>query len=252
MYSIFRRTPAFTALMAVACVVALLTASWSTDALAQEALIRKNIAQRVPELKSIDEISKGPIPGLYEVRVNGNEIYYSDASGDHLVVGNIYDTKQHQNLTEERINKLSAIKFDTLPLKDAFTIVRGNGERKIAVFEDPNCGYCKRFERDLQNVSNVTIYMFLYPILGPDSLEKSKAIWCAKDRGQTWQDWMVREQSLPASAAACDTAVLQRNIEFGKTNKISGTPTLFFVNGSRVPGAIDAKQVEKHLSDPAS
>ena len=222
------------------------------SALAQEAVIRKNIALRIPELKSIDEVSKGPMPGLYEVRVNGNEIYYTDANADYLVMGSVYATKLRRNLTEERINQLSAVKFDTLPFKDAFTIVRGNGERKIAVFEDPNCGYCKRCERDLQTVSNVTIYMFLYPILGPDSLEKSKAIWCAKDRGQTWQDWMVREQSLPGSLAACDTTVLQRNVEFGRNYKITGTPTLFFMNGMRVPGAIDAKQIEKHLADAAS
>ena len=141
------------------------------------------------------------------------------------------------------------MKFDKLPFKDAFTIVRGNGERKMVVFEDPNCGYCKRFEKELQTINNVTVYMFLYPILGPDSLEKSKTIWCAKDRGQTWQDWMVREQSLPGTVPMCDTSVLQRNVELGRNYKISGTPTLFFIDGTRVPGAIDAKQIEKHLTD---
>ncbi|NBX22203.1 MAG: DsbC family protein, partial [Betaproteobacteria bacterium] len=152
-------------------------------------------------------------------------------------------------LTEERINKLTAIKFDTLPFKDAFTIVRGNGSRKLAVFEDPNCGYCKRFERDLQKVDNVTIYMFLYPILGPDSTEKSKAIWCSKDKAVAWQDWMLRDQPAPAAAAMCDTTPLARNVEFGKTYRIQGTPTLLFEDGNRVPGAIDAQQIEKHLKD---
>jgi thiol:disulfide interchange protein DsbC len=215
---------------------------------AQEAAIRKNIGQRYPELKAIDEIRKGPA-GLYELRVNESEIYYTDANGDFLIVGNIYSTKEHVNLTEQRVNKLTAVKFDKLPFKDAFTIVRGNGERKLVVFEDPNCGYCKRFEKELQSVNNVTVYMFLYPILGQDSLEKSKAIWCSKDRGQAWQDWMVREQSLPSTVPMCDTSVLQRNVDFGRTYKITGTPTLFFIDGSRVPGAIDAKQIEKHLAD---
>jgi hypothetical protein len=127
--------------------------------LAQEAVIRKNLAQRYPEIKAIEEISKAPMPGLYELRVNGSEIYYTDAQADFLIVGNLYDTKQKRNLTEERIDKLTAVKFDSLPFKDAFTIVRGNGERKLAVFEDPNCGYCKRFERDLQTINNVTVYI---------------------------------------------------------------------------------------------
>jgi thiol:disulfide interchange protein DsbC len=219
---------------------------------AQEATIRKNLGERFPELKAIDEVNKSPVPGLYEVRVNGTEVYYSDAQGNYLIVGSLYDTKQHRNLTEERVDKLTAVKFDSLPFKDAFTIVRGNGERKLAVFEDPNCGYCKRFERDLQTINNVTVYMFLYPILGPDSAEKAKSIWCAKDRGQVWQDWMVREQAIPASVQMCDTNALKRNVELGRTHKINGTPTLIFVDGSRVPGAIDAKQIEKRLTDAKS
>ena len=219
---------------------------------AQESVIRKNISERIPQLKSIDEVRKAVVPGLYEIRVNGSEIYYTDAQANYLIQGSVIDTKQRRNLTEERIDKLTAVKFEALPLKDAFTIVRGNGQRKMAVFEDPNCGYCKRFERDLQKVDNVTVYMFLYPILGADSTEKSKAIWCAKDRAQAWQDWMVRDQALSTTAATCDVSALTRNVELGRTYKITGTPTLVFVDGSRVPGAIDAKEVEKRLNDVKS
>ena len=232
--------------------LALAALTLSLASLAQEAVIRKNIAQRYPELKTINEVNKAPIPGLYELRINGTEIYYTDAQGDYLVVGNVYDTKQKRNLTEERVDKLSAVKFDSLPFKDAFTIVRGNGERKVAVFEDPNCGYCKRFEHDLQTINNVTVYMFLYPILGADSAEKSKAIWCAKDRAQVWLDWMVRDQAVPSSVQMCDTDALKRNVELGRKHKINGTPTLIFVDGTRVPGAIDAKQIEKRLADAKS
>jgi thiol:disulfide interchange protein DsbC len=221
-------------------------------AFAQDAVIRKNIAERVPQLKSIDEVTKTAIPGVFEIRVNGTEIYYTDAQANYLIQGNLIDTKQRRNLTEERVEKLTAVKFESLPFKDAFTIVRGNGQRKLAVFEDPNCGYCKRFERDLQKIDNVTIYMFLYPILGADSGEKSKAIWCAKDRAATWQDWMVRDQPLQATTASCDSSALARNVELGRTHKISGTPTLIFTDGSRVPGAIDAKQIEKLLSESKS
>nr|WP_237219161.1 DsbC family protein [Rhodoferax aquaticus] len=219
------------------------------SAIGQEAVIRKNIAQRVPQLKDIEDVRKSAMPGLYEITVNGSDVYYTDAQGDFLIHGSLIDTKKRRNLTEERVDKLTAIKFDELPFKDAFTIVRGNGKRKIAVFEDPNCGYCKRFEREMQKVDNVTFYMFLYPILGADSVEKSKAIWCAKDRAQTWQDWMVRDQALPSTPANCDTSALNRNVEAGRASKINGTPTLLFTNGTRVPGAIDAAQLEKTLAE---
>ena len=218
-------------------------------AIAQESVIRENMAKRIPQLKAIDEVTKTAIPGVFEIRVNGSEIYYTDAQANYLIQGSLIDTRQRRNLTEERVDKLTAVKFESLPLKDAFTIVRGNGQRKLAVFEDPNCGYCKRFERDLQKVDNVTIHMFLYPILGAESTEKSKAIWCAKDRAAAWQDWMVRDQQVPPAAAMCDTSALARNVELGRTYKITGTPTLIFTNGSRVPGAIDAKQVEKLLTE---
>jgi thiol:disulfide interchange protein DsbC len=215
---------------------------------AQEATIRKNLAERIPQLKDIDEVSKTPIPGIYELRVNGTDILYTDAQGNYLIEGALIDTKQRRDITKERIDKLTAIKFDALPFKDAFTIVRGNGKRKLVIFEDPNCGYCKRFERDLQNVDNVTIHMFLYPILGADSTEKSRAIWCAKDQGKAWLDYMVRDVQPAPAAASCDSAALARNVELGRTFKITGTPTLVFADGNRVPGAVDAKQVEKLLS----
>ncbi len=216
---------------------------------AQEATIRKNLGERIPQLKNIDEVSRSPLPGLFEIRVNGTDIFYTDAEGNFLIQGSLIDTRQRRNLTEERVEKLSSINFDSLPVKDAFTIVRGNGKRKLAVFEDPNCGYCKRFERDLQKVDNVTIHMFLYPILGADSGDKSRQIWCARDPAKAWTDWMVRDQA-PAQTvtAACDVAAITRNVEFGRKHKISGTPTLLFADGSRVPGAISAAQVEKYLS----
>jgi thiol:disulfide interchange protein DsbC len=229
-----------------ALLAALLAAGLSVAmAQAPEAAIRKNLAERLPQLPKIDEISKTPMPGIFEVRV-GSDLFYTDADADFLFQGNLIDIKLHRNLTEERLEKLLAIEFAALPLKDAFTVVRGNGKRKVAVFQDPNCPYCKRFERDLQKVDNVTVYMFLYPILGPDSSDKARNLWCAKDKSKAWQDWMLRNQA--AAAASCDTSAVARNVEFGKQHKITGTPTLLFLDGTRVPGAIDAQQVEKYLA----
>jgi len=218
-------------------------------AIAQEAAIRKNLAERIPQLQKIDEISKAAMPGLYEVRVNETEIFYTDGEGNFLLQGNLIDTKQRRNLTEERVEKLTAVNFDTLPLKDAFTIVRGNGKRKLVVFEDPNCPYCKRFERDLEKVNNITIHTFLYPILSPDSGEKSKNIWCAKDKGKAWHDSMLRDQQAAPAPAACDVSAIARNVELGRKHKITGIPTLIFANNSRVPGAINGQQLEKYFAD---
>ena len=221
----------------------------SLFASAQESAIRKTLAERIPQLEKIDDVQSTPMPGLYEVRI-GTDVFYTDAKGNYLIQGELIDTKARRNLTEDRIAKLSAVDFSALPLADAFTVVHGTGARKLAVFEDPNCGYCKRFERDLQKVQDVTIYTFLYPILSPDSAEKSRNIWCAKDRTAAWEDYMVRDR-IPA-AATCDTSALQRNLAFGKKYKITGTPTLIFADGSRVPGAIPAKDVEKRLGEPAA
>jgi thiol:disulfide interchange protein DsbC len=214
---------------------------------AVESALRKNLAERLPNIGKVDAVARTPVPGLYEVRV-GSDIFYSDADGNYLLNGHMIDTRAKRNLTEERLDKLLAVDFNQLPLKDAFVVVRGNGKRKLAVFEDPNCGYCKRFERDLQKIDDVTVYMFLYPILGPDSTEKSRALWCAKDKAKAWQDWMVRGEAAPRADASCDVTALARNIEFGRKHKITGTPTLIFVDGSRVPGAIAAADLEKLLA----
>ena len=215
---------------------------------AVESALRKNLPERMPNFPRIDEINRTPMAGIYEVRI-GTELFYTDAEGNYILSGEMMDTRNRVNLTEQRMDKLLAIDFSQLPVKDAFTIVRGNGKRKLAVFEDPNCGYCKRFERDLQKIDNVTIYMYLYPILGPDSVEKSKAVWCAKDRGRAWLDWMVRNETPAKADGSCDVGVLARNTEFGRKYKITGTPTLIFADGSRVPGAIGAAEVEKMLAN---
>ena len=213
---------------------------------AQEASIRKNLTERLPNLPKIDEISKTPMNGLFEIRM-GNDVMYSDAEGNFLIQGALIDVKQKRNITEERIEKLSAVPFDQLPLKSAFTQVRGNGKRKLVVFADPNCGYCKRFEKDLQKLENVTIYHLLYPILGEDSKTKSKNIWCAKDKAKSWNDWMINGTT--PTTANCDASTVDSIVEFGKKQRITGTPTLFFADGSRVPGAVPMAQVEKLLAE---
>jgi len=223
----------------------LLAACFAGAAFADEASIRKNLAERLPEFPKIDEVLKTAIPGIYELRI-GTEILYTDEHGSYLIEGQVIDTKSRVNLTEQRIAKLTAIDFKTLQLKDAIVWKQGTGERKLVVFADPNCGYCKKFERDLQEVKNVTVYTFLYPILGADSAEKSKAIWCAKDNTKAWRDWMIKGVAVENSPN-CDVSALQRNSAFGKKHRINGTPGLVFEDGSQRAGALNAEAIEKLL-----
>lgn len=210
-----------------------------------EDTIRQTLNERIPQLTKIDEVRTTPMQGLYEVRV-GTDVFYTDAQGNYLIQGELIDTQARRNLTEDRIKALTAVKFSDLPLNDAIKVVQGKGERHIAVFADPNCGYCKRFERDMQSVDNVTMHVFLIPILSPDSVEKSRNIWCAKDQAKAWQDYMLKGEK--STSATCDTKALERNLAFAHKYKITGTPTIVFTDNTRVPGAISAKDVEKRLS----
>jgi thiol:disulfide interchange protein DsbC len=229
-----------------AAAAVLLAACFASAAFADEAAIRKNLAERIPDFPKIDEVLKTGMPGMYEIRI-GTDIFYTDESGNYLIQGEVIDTKTRANLTEQRIAKLTAIDFKSLPLKDAIVWKQGTGERKLVVFADPNCGYCKKFERDLQEVKNVTVYTFLYPILGGDSPEKSKAIWCAKDNTKAWRDWMIK--GTPAeNSPNCDISALQRNSAFGKKHRINGTPGLVFEDGSQRAGALNADTIEKLLA----
>ena len=232
-------------LLPLLCALVLHASAW-----AQDALIRKNLSERLPNLPTIDEINKTPIPGLYEVRI-GQDILYADEQGNHVIQGNLIDTRTRTDLTEARLAKLSAIDFASLPLKDAVVIKQGNGTRRMAVFGDPNCGYCKRFERDLAKLQDVTIYTFLYPILGPDSNAKSKDIWCAGDAAKAWRAWMVDGVVPPKSMGKCDSAALERNVAFGKKHRVQGTPAAVFEDGTRAPGAIPLEALEKNLAAAA-
>ena len=211
-----------------------------------EAAIRRNLAVSVPDLPKIDQISPTAVPGIYELRM-GSTLLYSDELGLHLFEGQLIDARRRINLTAERIALLRAVDFSALPLEDALMWKRGTGERKLVVFADPNCGYCKKFEKDLQSIENVTVYTFLYPILGGDSPEKSQAIWCAPDRVQAWRSWMLQAE-IVTSAESCDASALQRNLALGQRYNVKGTPGLIFEDGRVVPGAADASEIERQLA----
>lgn len=211
--------------------------------LTAEAIIKRTLEGRLGGVK-VDAVVKTPYLGLYEVRLD-SEILYTDEKMNYIFSGNIIDAKTMNNLTEKRLRELTAIKWESLPLESAVKTVRGNGKRILAVFSDPNCPYCKRFEKDLVKVDDVTIYTFLYPILSQDSQDKSKAVWCSADKSKAWSELMLH--GVVPALARCDTPI-EKNLELGRKYRVNGTPTIIFANGERVPGAIPAEQVEKLLA----
>jgi thiol:disulfide interchange protein DsbC len=206
--------------------------------------LKQNVEKRL-EVK-VDSIRKTSYLGLYELYIDGR-IYYTDEQMSVLINGSLIDTQNMQNVTEARLEQLSAIKFSDLPLEQAIKQVRGNGKRQLVTFEDPNCGYCKRLARELQKLDNITLYTFLYPLLREDSAQKSRQIWCANDKAKAWNDWMVNDKN-PVGKGNCDTSAIDRNIAFARRHNINATPTLFFADGVRVPGAVPVSQIEKKMN----
>jgi thiol:disulfide interchange protein DsbC len=212
----------------------------------QEASIRKLVESRLGDGVKVDSITKTPYAGLYEVRIGG-DVIYTDAKADYLFVGRILDAKTQKDYTRARQDELNKIKFADLPFDSAVKMVKGNGKRVIAVFEDPNCGYCKRFRQTLNEMDNVTVYTFMYNILAEDSAVKSRNIWCSADRAKAWDDWMLNGKA-PASAPANCTTPNEKIFDLGRKMKVTGTPTIFFTDGTRIPGAVDAKGLEEKLA----
>ena len=225
----------------------LLFAAGIAHAAADEATVKKNFESFVGG-PAVDSVKKTPYGGLYEVVLKSGELIYTDAAVSFIVDGNVIDAKTRKNVTQARMAQLLKIDFATLPLDQAIKQVRGNGKRVIASFEDPNCGYCKRLAKDLQNLKDATVYTFLYPILSPDSTEKSKNIWCAKDKAAAWNDWMINAKAPAAAAAGCDTGAIDKNVALGQKLKVTGTPTIFTADGNRLPGAVPLAQLEQAMN----
>jgi thiol:disulfide interchange protein DsbC len=229
---------------------ALMAASGAAVAGEIEDKLRAALEERLPGIR-IESIAKLPQLELYEVVSNGSRIFYTDAKGEFALIGNLVDLKTRANLTQQRQEELNVVDFSTLPLDKAIVTVKGDGSRKVAVFSDPDCPFCKRLERELMKVSNVTVYLFLFPIpqLHPDAPRKARAVWCAADPGKAW-DALMLEGTEPATAAAECKDPIADIARLADEVGIQGTPGLVFSSGRLVPGAISAQEIEEHLNAP--
>lgn len=210
-----------------------------TDATTAE--VKKLFSQRFGNMP-VDEVRYAPF-GLFEVQI-GNSLVYTDQQVNYVLDGHLIDAQSRQDLTEARLQELARINFDALPRELAITQVRGDGSRKIALFEDPNCGYCKQLRRSMEGIDNLTIYTYMLPILSEDSTEKVKNVWCSDNPSAAWDAWML--QGKVPEKKACE-APLQELVQLGRDLQVQGTPAIFFADGSRVPGAISKAELEKRL-----
>lgn len=213
----------------------------------QEASVKKLLQPKVGEGAVIESVVKTPFANIFEVKI-GDELIYTDSEAKFIFIGRLIDAQSSRDLTQSRLDEMNRIKFSDLPLDAAIKSVKGNGKRVIAVFEDPNCGYCKRFRKTVNEMKDITVYTFMYDILSDDSRIKSKNIWCSNDKLKAWDDWMVNGKTPVPAPESCASTPHEKILEIGKKYKVTGTPTIFFTDGSRVPGAIDAKMLEAKLA----
>ena len=226
----------------IKCLLAVALALFAVSSFSQES-IKQELAKKYPEVK-VERITKTAYGNLYEI-FSGGEIFYTDDKATFLLLGNLIDTSTKTNISEARLQKLTAINFNDLPFDQAIKLVRGNGSRRMAIFEDPNCGYCKKFEQDVNLLDNITAYIFVYPILAQDSIDKSKAVWCSPDRLKAWQDLMLREKP-PTAKGTCDNPT-DKVVALGRKMNVTGTPTTFFEDGERISGALPKDRMEAKL-----
>lgn len=215
-------------------------------AAANEALIRKALA---PKLGArIEGVRPAEIAGLWEVRVrtdSGIQVLYTDGTGSYVIQGSIHDLRNDRNLTEERLRRLNAIKFESLPLDQAVKIQRGSGRRVLVMFSDPYCPYCQKFEQTLQTIDDITVYVFMYPVIRPQNADHSRAVWCSPDRAKAWLDLAIQHKR-PAAVASCDNPV-EKNLELGRALRVNSTPTLILANGERIAGGLAAADLQDML-----
>lgn len=223
----------------------------TANAGADDASLRSTLEERLPGAK-IGHISPGPVPGLVEVVVDGINVIYTDKNGDLAFIGNVVNLKTKENLTRKRAEEVAFVNFSQIPLTQAIVKVKGDGSRKLVVFSDPDCPYCKQLEKELAFLDNVTIYVMLYPIeqLHPGARKKSAAVWCSSDRAKAWDNLMLYGKEPAAATGECKTP-LDEIHALAQRLSITGTPGLVFQNGKLVPGALKTEEIEKLLKAAA-
>ena len=235
-------------------IVALASFCLCAAAIADEAMIRKALEPKIGSAR-IEGIAPSPLAGLWEVRLRnaeGLQIVYTDAAGTHVILGNLVELRSSRNLTEERMRKLTAIDFTSLPLDQAVKIQRGNGKRVMAMFSDPYCPACRKFEAQLAQIDNMTVYVFMFPVIRPENADHSRAVWCSPDRAKAWLELAANARpKVPSAAPSCGANAVEKSLELGRKLGVNSTPTLFLTNGERFTGGLAAADLREALDQAA-
>jgi thiol:disulfide interchange protein DsbC len=228
---------------------AMLWGGWAHASEDVASRLKQTLEQRFPTIR-INAVQPSPIAGLYQVIAGDDQVVYTDATGDHVVVGHMMDTQTHQDLSASALDAFYTIDFKSLPLDSAIKIVKGNGERKVALFEDPDCPYCRRLEQSMRSMTNLTVYLFLFPLdqVHPHATADSEAIWCSPDRASAWTNWMLN-QTAPPKGGSCANDPIQKIHGLAQSLHVHATPTIFLQNGKRIGGAIPAEQLERLMAE---
>lgn len=236
----------FRAVVSAALFLAVAPLSAAQDKSPDLTQLQKTLTERLPKAQIVD-IQPASVPGLYEV-FTGGALFYSDATGDYIFNGSLIDTRTKKNLTEDRVNERNAIRFDSLPFEKAIKVVKGDGSRKLAVFTDPDCPYCKRLEEEMKSVSNVTMYLFMFPLkIHPNAERHAKSIWCSDDRPTAWTSWVLDKKE--PTDKTCQNDPVAATLQLGEKLNVNGTPTIYFEDGSRQAGAMKAADLEARMND---
>jgi thiol:disulfide interchange protein DsbC len=203
----------------------------------------QTLRTRFPTIR-IMAVQPSPVPGLYQV-IAGDQVVYTDASGDHMIVGRMMDTKTRQDMSAQVLDSYYTIDFKSLPFGQAIKIVKGKGEHKIALFADPDCPYCKQLEQNMKSLNNVTVYLFLFPLeqVHPHATADATAIWCSPDRASAWTNWMLNGTQIPTGGSCANDPITNIHA-LADSLHVHATPTIFLENGKRIDGAVPTSQLE--------
>lgn len=214
----------------------------------QEKTMLEKLNKEYPKL-NVEDVIFLPTVNLYELHIKNNtNLAFTNPNIDYfLMAGEIVDAKNKKSITADR--ELINVQrfFFNLPVDKAIVIKYGKGTRKVAIFTDPDCPFCKASDQDIHKKltnQDITFYYYMNPLKIPGHEEaplKARKIWCSPDKGKAWTDWMINGV-LPNNPGTCanpvaDTKALSEAVGF------NSTPTLVFDNGLVWRGQMMSEQV---------
>lgn len=221
------------------------------DCLKCHSLNKQEIKTLLKEMKipytEILKIQLSPVKGLWEVSIDNKGkkgLFYVDFSKKYFLLGPIIEIKSGLNKTLQQMSKLRQVDFSKIPLHTPLVMGNPRAPQKVAVFTDPDCPYCGNLHRELQKIikerEDIVFFIILFPLrFHKEAYWKSKSILCQKSL-KMLEDAYARKQ-IPK--IECDNKEVDENIKLAESLGITSTPTLVFMDGRVLTGALPAQQI---------